>query len=79
MKVIIIVTTEAKMIVCLCHHVNDKALDTVVANGASTLRDVGEACGAGTDCGQCCRDILKTLRKRQSVRPLAHDTAPLSK
>lgn len=79
MKTTIIVIMEAEMIVCVCHNVNDRALDNVLESGATTLRDVGCAIGAGTDCGQCCRDILARLRKRRSVRPAAQDKVLLSK
>ena len=68
------------MIVCSCHAINDHALRTIVESGAQNLRDVGDACGAGTDCGQCCRDILRVLRQRRAeIRPTEADTAPLSK
>lgn len=68
------------MIICVCHGINDRALDTVVRAGASSLREVGDACGAGTDCGQCCRDILSRLKERGTkVRQPGHEVAPLSK
>lgn len=68
------------MIVCSCHAINDAALESIVEAGASNMREVGDACGAGTDCGRCCRDIARLLqRKRSAVRPVGQDTAPLSK
>lgn len=68
------------MIVCSCHAINDVALETIVDEGARSLREVGDACGAGTDCGKCCRDIAQLLhRKRATIRPMTQDTAPLSK
>lgn len=66
------------MIVCVCHAVNDRALDTVIESGARSVRQVGDACGAGTDCGQCCREIADRLRSR-SGSTRREDTAPLSK
>ncbi|MFL5458673.1 MAG: bacterioferritin-associated ferredoxin [Myxococcales bacterium] len=48
------------MLVCVCRGVSDRELRDVLARGASTLRDVGRACGAGTDCGSC-RDLLRNM------------------
>ncbi|MEZ4322415.1 MAG: (2Fe-2S)-binding protein [Myxococcota bacterium] len=67
------------MIVCVCHGINDRALETVVQSGAQTLREVGDACGAGTDCGQCCRDIVQRLRQRAASVSDRIEKAPLSK
>lgn len=66
------------MIVCVCHGINDRALNTIVESGANTMREVGDACGAGTDCGQCCREILDRLRQTSRDRS-REDKAPLSK
>ncbi|MFN8051852.1 MAG: (2Fe-2S)-binding protein [Acidimicrobiales bacterium] len=41
------------MLVCSCHAVNDVAIEQAVATGAACLDSVGEACGAGRDCGGC--------------------------
>lgn len=69
------------MIICSCHGVNDRALDTIVDDGAHTLRQVGDACGAGTDCGACCRDILTRLKQRNTgtIEVPVEERAPLSK
>jgi bacterioferritin-associated ferredoxin len=48
------------MLVCLCRAVSDRELREVLARGASTLREVGRACGAGADCGSC-RDLIRTM------------------
>lgn len=41
------------MFVCLCKGVSDKVIRGCVRRGASSVGDVGRACGAGTDCGSC--------------------------
>jgi len=41
------------MIVCLCHGVDEREIEELVAQGADSLVSVGRACGAGTDCGAC--------------------------
>lgn len=41
------------MYACICHAVTSDELDAVIAAGATDVRTVGEACGAGTGCGSC--------------------------
>jgi bacterioferritin-associated ferredoxin len=45
------------MFVCLCMGVTSHVVDEVVANGASTSKQIAEACGAGGDCGRCRRTL----------------------
>lgn len=49
------------VIVCLCHAVRDRELDAAIAEGAETVEQVGEACGAGTGCGACIEEIEERL------------------
>jgi bacterioferritin-associated ferredoxin len=41
------------MIVCLCANVSERKLIETIAAGASTVKEVGRRCGAGTGCGAC--------------------------
>ncbi len=41
------------MIVCLCANVSERELAATIAAGASTVKEVGRRCGAGTGCGAC--------------------------
>ena len=41
------------MFVCLCKAVTDQDIRDAVDNGAQTVGQLAEACGAGTDCGLC--------------------------
>ena len=41
------------MFVCICAAVPDTEIRSCVADGASTIEEVGDACGAGTGCGSC--------------------------
>jgi bacterioferritin-associated ferredoxin len=43
------------MIVCLCVGVPESAIRATIAEGASTVAEIRRACGAGGDCGACCR------------------------
>ncbi|MBJ7339203.1 (2Fe-2S)-binding protein [Mycolicibacterium sp.] len=45
------------MFVCLCTGVTSKAVTDLVASGASTSRQIADACGAGLDCGRCRRTL----------------------
>ena len=41
------------MIVCICKGLSETAIQNVVERGACSVEAVGDACGAGTDCGTC--------------------------
>jgi bacterioferritin-associated ferredoxin len=41
------------MFVCICAAVPDTEIRSCIADGASTVDEVGDACGAGTGCGSC--------------------------
>lgn len=41
------------MIVCLCANVTERELLDTIAAGATTVKEVGRRCGAGTGCGTC--------------------------
>ncbi|BDX32059.1 (2Fe-2S)-binding protein [Mycobacterium antarcticum] len=45
------------MFVCLCTGVTSKAVTELVASGASTSKQIADACGAGSDCGRCRRTV----------------------
>lgn len=45
------------MFVCLCTGATTQLVNDVVAGGASTSKQIAEACGAGGDCGRCRRTI----------------------
>ncbi|HVK74981.1 MAG TPA: (2Fe-2S)-binding protein [Kofleriaceae bacterium] len=56
-------TRSAAVIVCLCHGVRDRDIDAVIGDGAESIDDVGEQCGAGTGCGACIPDIEDKLER----------------
>lgn len=41
------------MIVCQCGPVNDATIREAVRSGAHSVDEVGDACGAGAQCGTC--------------------------
>jgi bacterioferritin-associated ferredoxin len=48
--------------VCICFAVSDTQLADVITDGAQTEEEVGDACGAGTGCGNCLDRICDRLR-----------------
>ncbi|TNE91922.1 MAG: (2Fe-2S)-binding protein [Deltaproteobacteria bacterium] len=53
------------MILCLCEAVNDRTIDTVIRDGAHSVREIGRRCGAGTGCGLCKVDLRERLAERR--------------
>ncbi|HTQ22485.1 (2Fe-2S)-binding protein [Mycobacterium sp.] len=49
------------MWVCLCNGITSQMVTEAVAAGASTTKDVAQACGAGADCGRCRRTVRAIL------------------
>lgn len=49
------------MFVCLCSGATTQAVHDAVAAGATTSRQVAAACGAGSDCGRCRRNVRAIL------------------
>jgi len=40
-----------------------------IAAGASTTKDVAQACGAGADCGRCRRTVRAIIASKTNDRP----------
>lgn len=49
------------MIVCLCKGVSSRTIADEVRRGACTLKQIRQACQAGTDCGACVPQIRQLL------------------
>jgi bacterioferritin-associated ferredoxin len=56
--------------VCICFAVSDTQLTDVIADGARTEEEVGDACGAGTGCGNCLDRICDRLRAADPLHGL---------
>jgi bacterioferritin-associated ferredoxin len=48
------------LIVCHCEVVTDRSIRAAVDDGAVSLDEIGQHCGAGTNCGGC-RPTIVTL------------------
>jgi bacterioferritin-associated ferredoxin len=56
------------MYVCLCGAVTSTTVHQAIEAGATTAREVGQSCGAGTVCGRCRRGILAVIRAWQGAQ-----------
>jgi bacterioferritin-associated ferredoxin len=62
------------VIVCHCEVVSDRHIRREIQCGAVDVEQVGDRCGAGTQCGSCRPTIgalLATLLAPESVEPAA--------
>ena len=59
------------MYVCICFAVGESELDDVIAAGARTEEEVGDACAAGTGCGGCLDRICDRLEAAERLPGLA--------
>lgn len=62
------------MFVCHCRAVTDGAVRACIQNGACSVKDLGERCGAGTRCGGCLSTLSQLLAEaaEAKVAPLHH-------
>jgi bacterioferritin-associated ferredoxin len=55
------------MYVCLCVGVTNHTVLDAVAAGASTSKQVADACGAGTECGRCRRTVRAIIEAQKAA------------
>ena len=57
------------MLLCLCKAVSDRRVRQIVAEGATSLKEVVHACDAGTGkgCGACLVAIRSLLRESEET------------
>ncbi len=58
------------MYVCICFAVSERQLVDVIDDGARTEEEVGDACGAGTGCGNGLERICDRLRAADPLHGL---------
>lgn len=59
------------MYICICKAVSDRRIRRSVTEGATTLRELRERTGLGTNCGKCVPQAYTLLRDT-----LAEQTSP---
>ncbi len=57
------------MIVCVCAGISERKLRAVVADGATTLKQIERRCGAGAGCGACRPLLRECLRQCRADLP----------
>jgi bacterioferritin-associated ferredoxin len=62
------------MYVCICKAVTDKRIARSVSEGVTTLKDLRDRTGLGTNCGKCVPQAYQLLRDTLERRhsPAAH-------
>lgn len=51
------------MILCSCFAITETDIEAEISAGARTEQQIGEQCGAGTDCGGC-SDTIRAMLDR---------------
>ncbi|AFP29406.1 bacterioferritin-associated ferredoxin [Marinobacter sp. BSs20148] len=59
------------MYVCLCHGVTDRDIRAAADNGVTSMRQLGEELGVGTQCGRCAPTAREILRDYSSPSYMA--------
>jgi bacterioferritin-associated ferredoxin len=54
------------VLVCHCRAVNDRQIEAAALCGASTVREIVSACGAGGVCGGC-RPVIEEILEESAV------------
>nr|HEX4317004.1 (2Fe-2S)-binding protein [Kofleriaceae bacterium] len=49
------------VIVCMCFPASERDIDAMIDDGARSLSEIGERCGAGTGCGSCVGELRERL------------------
>lgn len=62
------------VLVCHCRAVNDRQIEAAALCGASTVREIVSACGAGGVCGGC-RPVIEEILEEAAVALPAVRTA----
>jgi bacterioferritin-associated ferredoxin len=57
--------------VCICLAVTESDLRACIDDGARTVDEIGDACGAGTGCGSCLDRVDVLLAATRSSSELA--------
>jgi bacterioferritin-associated ferredoxin len=52
------------VLICICHPTSERDLDAVIDDGARTVQEIGQRCGAGTGCGSCLAELRDRLNSR---------------
>jgi len=62
------------MIICHCNGISDRTIRRSIRNGATTLGELRQICGAGDCCGTCTPALRSLLKTESSSEP--RETTP---
>jgi bacterioferritin-associated ferredoxin len=54
------------MWICLCEAVSSGTIRQAIADGATSISEIGRACAAGTVCGRCKGNIAVLLEEHRA-------------
>ena len=63
-------------IVCQCEVVRERAIVAAIHNGARTLSDVQQSCGAALRCGGCGPAVAELLARHGTAVTVASSSRP---
>ena len=66
---------QIQMIVCLCHPTSERDVDTIIDEGARSVEEIGQRCGAGTGCGACVGELRERLQAKGAGSSCHRDCA----
>lgn len=55
------------MFVCICHGINEKAIQQAVSEGAKNVREVRKVLNLGSQCGQCVRHAHEVIEQAKET------------
>lgn len=62
------------MYICICKAVSDRRIRRAVEEGATTLRELRERTGLGTNCGKCVPQAYALLRDTLAEKNTSADS-----
>lgn len=62
------------MWVCLCVAVNTSTVREAIDRGATSVKQITAACGAGKDCTMCQRNLRALLREHFASMPTTEES-----
>jgi bacterioferritin-associated ferredoxin len=64
------------MYVCVCHAVTDRDIESAIAEGCCSLRQLREQLGVGKTCGRCAKCAHEAVKG--AIPPRIHQTSTIT-
>lgn len=69
---------NARMYICICHAVTDRDIRACIEDGATSMRDLRNCLGVGTQCGKCASHVRDLLKEQESSSSVALASSSLA-